>query len=79
MKVELYLYASFKSHLPEKSFGNSCVLEIEEGTTVRELLSKLAIPAEAPKVIFLNGVHALGDEVLKNGDRVGAFPPVAGG
>jgi molybdopterin converting factor small subunit len=37
------------------------------------------IPPEAPKVIFLNGVHATGNEVLKEGDRVGAFPPVAGG
>jgi molybdopterin converting factor small subunit len=27
----------------------------------------------------LNGIHARGDEVLKDGDRVGAFPPVAGG
>jgi molybdopterin converting factor small subunit len=27
----------------------------------------------------LNGIHAQGDEVLKEGDRVGAFPPVAGG
>jgi molybdopterin synthase sulfur carrier subunit len=39
----------------------------------------MSIPPEAPKVIFLNGVHAKGDEVLKDGDRLGAFPPVAGG
>jgi len=54
-------------------------MEIPDGTTIRELLSRLNIPPEAPKVIFLNGVHTKGDEVLKAGDRVGAFPPVAGG
>jgi len=30
-------------------------------------------------MIFLNGLHATGDEVLREGDRVGVFPPVAGG
>jgi len=52
---------------------------MEEGATVKNLLEKFQIPLDAPKVIFLNGIHARGDEVLKNGDRVGAFPPVAGG
>jgi len=79
VKLELHLYASFRSFLPEKSVGNSCFVEVADGTTVKELLEQLKIPPEAPKVIFLNGIHAKGDEVLKDGDRVGAFPPVAGG
>ena len=54
-------------------------MEVEEGTRVKELIARMSIPQEAPKFIFLNGVHAEGDEVLKDGDRVGAFPPVAGG
>ena len=79
MEIELRLYASFKSHLPENSSGESCVVEVGEGTTIRELRERMDIPAMAPKVIFLNGVHAQGDEVLKEGDRLGAFSPGAGG
>ena len=79
MKVELRLYASLGRYLPENREGNSCILEIEAGTTIQELLHKLNIPLDAPKVIFLNGIHAQGNEVLKDGDRLGAFPPVAGG
>ncbi len=79
MKVELRLYASLGRYLPENREGNSCILEIDPGTTIQELLHKLNIPLDAPKVIFLNGIHARGDEVLKEGDRLGAFPPVAGG
>jgi molybdopterin synthase sulfur carrier subunit len=79
MKVELHLYASLSRYLPKKMDGNSCILEINPGTSVQELLKGLNIPPEAPKVIFLNGIHARGDEVLQDGDRVGAFPPVAGG
>ena len=79
MKVELNLYASLTKYLPKKSTGNSCVVEVEEGTRVKELIARMSIPQEAPKFIFLNGVHAEGGEVLKEGDRLGIFPPVAGG
>ena len=79
MQIELHLYASFKKFLPEGCGENACHIDIKEGATVKDLLEKLHIPLKAPKVIFLNGIHAKGDEVLKDGDRLGAFPPVAGG
>lgn len=79
MKIELRLYASLGQYLPEKKEGSSCNVEVDPGTTIRELLLRFHIPSEMRKIIFLNGTHAQGDEVLKDGDRVGAFPPVAGG
>jgi molybdopterin synthase sulfur carrier subunit len=79
LRVELYLYASFKKFLPANCQGNSCFVDVEDGTTVKDLLGILHIPLDAPKVVFLNGIHARGEEVLKEADRVGAFPPVAGG
>ncbi|MBW1997295.1 MAG: MoaD/ThiS family protein [Deltaproteobacteria bacterium] len=80
MKVIVNLYASLAKHKPESSPGaNSATVDVEEATTVRELLSRLKIPEGAAKMVFLNGAHANGDEVLKEGDRIGVFPPVAGG
>jgi molybdopterin converting factor small subunit len=32
-----------------------------------------------PKIILVNGVHGKNDQVLKEGDVVSIFPPVAGG
>jgi len=46
---------------------------------VSELLEQLKIPPDAVKLVFLNGIHANGNETLKDGDRVGAFPPIGGG
>jgi molybdopterin converting factor small subunit len=54
-------------------------LEVAEGTTVKALLENLRVPLETVKLIFLNGIHARENEVLKEGDRLGVFPPVAGG
>ena len=59
--------------------GFSNLVEIEEGTTIEASLDQLKIPREQPKIIFLNGIHAGVSAVLKEGDRLGVFPPLAGG
>ena len=80
MKVELKFYASLSRYMPGKTDGRDLgIAEIGEGTTIRELLERQKVPADAVKIVFLNGVHAGEDEVLKDGDRLGVFPPVAGG
>jgi sulfur-carrier protein len=79
MKLQLFLYASLASLLPPGSQGHSAVMELEDGTTVQQLLDRLTIRADMPKIVFLNGLHAKGEEILKEGDRVAVFPPIAGG
>ncbi|MEJ2725706.1 MAG: MoaD/ThiS family protein [Deltaproteobacteria bacterium] len=80
MKIEFKLYASLARFMPDQKGGTAAnVLEVDEGTTIVDFLDALKVPADAVKLIFLNGVHAQGNEVLKEGDRVGVFPPVAGG
>ena len=79
MKIQLNLYASLTRYLPHEGKANSCTVSLSDGTTVGELLRQLEIPSDAVKLVFLNGVHATGDEILKDGDRVGVFPPIGGG
>jgi len=74
MKVELNLYASLARCAPRTG-----TVEIGENTTILRLLWRLGVPMEKVKIIFLNGLHASGEETLRDGDRVGVFPPVAGG
>jgi len=80
MKVELKLYASLGKYMPKVLLEKKhAYLEIGEGTTIKALLEDLKVPIETVKLIFLNGIHAKNNEVLKDGDRLGVFPPVAGG
>ncbi len=79
MKIELNLYASLAKFIPGNTRDKSCVMEISEDTAVKELLDGLKIPGDSIKIIFLNGVHAGSDAILRDGDRLGVFPPVAGG
>ncbi|MBM3299194.1 MAG: MoaD/ThiS family protein [Deltaproteobacteria bacterium] len=79
MKVQLILYASLARLLPPGSSGNTCFLEVESGSTIADLMETLNVPADLVKVVFLNGRHARDGDPVKDGDRVGVFPPVAGG
>ena len=74
MKVELNLYASLARFVPRTG-----PMEVDKETTILGLLRRLDVPLEKVKIIFLNGIHASGNETLREGDRVGVFPPVAGG
>jgi molybdopterin synthase sulfur carrier subunit len=78
MKIELRLYASLSRYMPER-WKSSPVVEIPEDMTVKELLETVEVPLDAVKVIFINGLHAGESDLLHDGDRVGVFPPVAGG
>jgi sulfur carrier protein ThiS len=94
MKIELKLFASLAAYRPggtdDVPAGTASVpagtvrnetgmIDVAEGTTVGAFLKQLEIPENLVKIVFLNGVHAREDDVLKEGDRLGVFPPVAGG
>lgn len=80
MKIELRLFASLTRYMPaQKGTEPAHNLEVPEGVTVEELLRQLRVPLDTVKVVFVNGIHAAGSQTLREGDRVGVFPPVAGG
>jgi sulfur carrier protein ThiS len=80
MRIQVRLYASLERFMPgEKDRSSFHDMEVDEGTTAGEFLHALHVPAETVKLIFLNGIHAQADQILKEGDRLGVFPPVAGG
>jgi molybdopterin converting factor small subunit len=54
-------------------------MEVDGSARVQDILSQLKIPEEIPKIILINGVHGKREQVLKDGDVLSIFPPVAGG
>lgn len=79
MEIEVKLFATLRDYLPKGSGQFSCKVEMDSTDTVRDVLEKLKIPKEMPKIILVNGVHSNLDRVLKFGDVLSVFPPVAGG
>ena len=80
IRVEARLYATLRKYQPEGKVGEALVCKLAEGTTVQEFLEKeLGIPPGEVKTVFVNGVSRSFDHLLGDGDRVGVFPPIAGG
>jgi molybdopterin converting factor small subunit len=79
MKVEVKLFASFRDYLPEGSDRFCCKLTLNDSERVSDVLRKLGVPRDQPKIILINGVHGKEDDRLKDRDVLSVFPPVAGG
>ncbi len=73
MKLEVRFFAILR-----KKYKNIESIEIEDNSTVKDLLDNLEIDKETT-IVIVNGKSQLLDHKLKSGDRVGLFPPVGGG
>ncbi len=77
MRIRVNLYAGLRKFAPEGKAPFE--MDVPEGMSLADLISRLGIPAEKPKILLVNGRHADPGQVLAEGDEVALFPPVAGG
>ena len=73
--IQLKLFAALTPLSPE----NSDRVAIQPGVSVKAMLEQLHIPTVKAHLIFINGVKRSLETRLNGGERVGIFPPVAGG
>lgn len=75
MKVKVSVFASLGNG------GNlrSLPIEIDDQSTVADLLSKLCIHPLEVGVLMVNAKSATFDQRLNGGDRVTVIPPIGGG
>ena len=59
--------------------GESQTLRCKDGSTVKDILSRLGIPENEAKIILVNGRAKEIDDKFNDGDRLAIFPVVAGG
>jgi sulfur carrier protein ThiS len=79
MKLTVKLFATFKAYLPGDISGHTCAIEFDANPTVEEVLNQLRIPEGDHKVVLVNGTMTNADQVLREGDVISVFPPIAGG
>jgi len=79
MEIEVKLFATLRNYLPKGSSRFSCKMGIDGSTRIQDILLRLKIPEQIPKIILINGVHGKKEQILKEGDILSVFPPVAGG
>ncbi len=83
MKVAFKLFASLSEHLPGGHRGNRLELEVDEGTTVAEMIRRYKVPERSAHLVLVNGHFVPPAERplrrLQEGDELAIWPPIAGG
>jgi len=73
-RVKVKLFASLRTFGPDEQ-----VLDLPVDTTIDDVVLLLKIPGTIRLLRIVNGEHRPADHVLKDGDELALFPPIAGG
>ncbi|MBT5435478.1 MAG: MoaD/ThiS family protein [Alphaproteobacteria bacterium] len=83
MQIMLKLYAGLTPFLPAGAVNNQIAIEVAENTTINTVLDARGCPRKMCHLVMQNGFHVPPGErdarVLKEGDALAAWPPIAGG
>ncbi|MEJ2308537.1 MAG: MoaD/ThiS family protein [Gammaproteobacteria bacterium] len=84
MKITLKLYATLTDLLPAGAAHNRAEIEVNEDVSLNEIIDRYRVPREMAHLVLLNGVFICDTDrdergLLKAGDTLAIWPPVAGG
>lgn len=79
MLIRVKMIANYRDALPPNHKHGVIELDMPDGTTVYDAISRFDIPLNDESVIVLNGLTVDMDTPLKEGDMVTAFSAIAGG
>jgi molybdopterin converting factor small subunit len=77
MNVTVRLYATLRDLSPGR--GTSVTVDLVPGATIADVVKTLGIPDDAVRLAFVDGIARDETWILKPGDEIGLFPPIAGG
>ena len=83
MKLTFKLYAALAELLPPEASGHAIVVELDDDPSVFNVIDRFRVPRQSAHLVLLNGVFVVPEErdkpILRDGDTLAIWPPVAGG
>ena len=79
MQVEVHLFANLADYGPPSARGGVARVDVPDGVTLGELLRRLRIPDEMPRLLLVNGRDVDASVQLYPDDVVTVLPPLVGG
>ncbi len=76
MKIKLIFHGSLKRYNNDRS---EIEINVADGTTIGQLISKIEVPKEEVAFVALNGSRSSLTQKLQEGDEVKLFQLVGGG
>jgi len=83
-KITFKLFATLQDYLPaEGKKTNALTLDLEEGTTVDQIIKRFGLPEKLVHLVLIDGSFvppgARAERILREGETLAIWPPVAGG
>ena len=83
MEITFKLYATLVKYLPERTEKHAVRLEVSAKDSPQNILDRFKVPRRLSHLVLLNGIYLPPEDreksVLKEGDTLAVWPPVAGG
>lgn len=84
MKITLKLYATLGDLLPSHAVRNVAAVEVDDDATLHSIIDQYHVPRKLAHLVLINGVFVCDADrdqsgLLKEGDVLAIWPPVAGG
>lgn len=84
MKITFKLFAMLTDYLPAQArAGNVLALDVQAGATIDQVIEQFGLPRKLVHLVLVNGLYvapqARAAHVLKEGDTLAIWPPIAGG
>jgi molybdopterin converting factor small subunit len=75
-RATIHLYATLRAFA-----GGAAEVEVEfePGQTIEQVLTRIGVPPEQTRILFVNNRAAVLEQPLQGGERVGVFPAIGGG
>ena len=83
MQITLKLYATLGGYLPEGAFENTVSVDVPADASLNSIIDTYRVPRELTHLVLVNGIFFPRSDrdrsMLKEGDAVAIWPPIAGG
>lgn len=77
------LYASLGQYLPSGAVDNKVTIELALGESLADVIARFDLPERLVHLVLVDGVYVAPEDragrILKDGETVAIWPPVAGG
>jgi molybdopterin synthase sulfur carrier subunit len=83
MKITVKLFATLSDLLPPDAISNAAEVEVPEGATPNGIVDQFRVPRKMAHLVLCNGLFVEPERrdqpVIKDGDVIAIWPPIAGG
>lgn len=79
IKVTVKLYGTLRSRVQEYDVQKGLEIEINEGSSYKDIVMQLHLPLDEARLIIVNGISKQIDNIAVTGEEINLFLPLGGG